>query len=92
MTLKALSNREMSAPPKTVDLLSQLQSEMHRLSELFLSTIGELQRDALPCSVNEEDLVRNTSTSYDAEARSKGFATEIMQVKVQGEGLKGLAV
>jgi len=65
---------------KPIDLLSQMQCELHRLSELFFSTIGELQQNALPASVNEEELVRPSSTSYDAGARSKGFSEELGQV------------
>ena len=68
------------APQKPIDLLSQMQCELHRLSELFFSTIGELQQNALPVSVNEEELVRPSSTSYDAGARSKGFSEELGQV------------
>lgn len=63
-----------------VDLVSQLQFELHRMSELFLSTVGELQRDAGPVSINSEDLLNAPTSSYDAETRSKGFASEVMQV------------
>ena len=73
----------MSDPPATkacVDLLSQLQVEMNHLSELLFGTIGELQRDAGPVSVNEEELISGPSTSYDAEERGKGFAGELLGV------------
>ena len=72
----------MSDPPATkacVDLLSQLQVEMNRLSELLFGTIGELQRDAGPVSVNEEEIISGPST-YDAEERGKGFAGELLGV------------
>ena len=68
------------APQQPIDLLSQMQGELHRLSELFFSTIGELQQNALPASVNDEEIVRPSSTSYDAEERSKGFSKELLQV------------
>ncbi|GAX83767.1 hypothetical protein CEUSTIGMA_g11192.t1 [Chlamydomonas eustigma] len=61
-----------------VDLVSQMQFELNRMSELFLSTVGELQRDAGPVPVNNEELIRPT-TSYDSASRSKGFALELMQ-------------
>ena len=73
----------MAAPPNPqqhVDMLSQMQAELTRLSDLMLSTVGELQQSALPVTVDGEDLLRPTSTSYDAEARSQGFAKEIIQV------------
>lgn len=66
--------------PQHVDLLSQMQFELHRLSELFLSTVGELQRDAGPVSISAEELQGDgPSASYDAALRSKGFAGEVMQ-------------
>ena len=71
--------------PQHVDLLTQMQAELTRMSDLMLSTVGELQQSALPVSVDGEDLLRPTSTSYDAETRSKGFAKEIMQVGRGGE-------
>ena len=70
----------MSSPQQPIDLLSQMQGELHRLSELFFSTIGELQQGALPVSVNDEELIRPTTTSYDAETRSRGFSGELVQV------------
>jgi hypothetical protein len=69
-----------SAPHTScADLLSQTQFELNRLSELFLSTVGELQRDAGPVSVNDEELIcPPLSAQYNAEERSKGFAAEVM--------------
>ena len=74
----------MASPQQPIDLLSQMQAELHRLSELFYSTIGELQQNALPVRVNDEELIRASSTSYDAGARSQGFSTELMQVSLAG--------
>jgi hypothetical protein len=51
------------------------------MSELFLSTIGELQRDAGPISINNEEVIRS-STSYDPASRSKGFAHELVQASM----------
>ncbi len=62
-----------------MESVTQLQSELHRLSELFFGTVGELQRDAPPVSVKGEELVEPPSTSYSAEERAKGFAQELAQ-------------
>ncbi len=71
---------QLSSPPVCVDSLSQIQFELHRISELFLSTVGELQRDTGPVSVSGEELLCPPSgVAYKAEERAKGFAGEIMQ-------------
>ena len=62
------------------DLVTQLQREVQRLSELFFGTVGELQRDGVPLSLNGEPLVEpGHAAHYDAAARSKGFAKDLTQ-------------
>mmetsp|Transcript_5490 Transcript_5490/g.14829 ORF Transcript_5490/g.14829 Transcript_5490/m.14829 type:complete len:142 (+) Transcript_5490:128-553(+) len=69
----------MQQPP---DLVSQLQAELNRVSELFYGTVGELQRDARPVSIRGEGLVQVpplAPTTYDARQRADGFALELVQ-------------
>lgn len=61
------------------DLVTQLQGQINRVGELFFGTVGELQRDAHPVSVSGEPIILEPSTSYNAQERANGFATELMQ-------------
>lgn len=61
------------------DLVTQLQSQINRLGELFFGTIGELQRDAHPVSINGEEVIHKPPTPYNPQERAEGFAEEFMQ-------------
>jgi hypothetical protein len=68
-------------PPKMADLVTQLQTEINRLSELMFGAIGELQRDAGPVPVSGEALLAQpTVEGYNAAARSQGFARDMISI------------
>jgi hypothetical protein len=63
------------------DLVTQLQTEINRLSELMFGAIGELQRDAGPVSVSGEALLAQPNVEgYNASARAQGFARDMITI------------
>ncbi len=65
----------------TADLVTLAQVEVNTLGSLLFATIGELQRDAQPSSLAGEPIIHKQPEGkppYDAAARAKGFAEEIM--------------
>ncbi|KAJ9512072.1 hypothetical protein V8C86DRAFT_2489080 [Haematococcus lacustris] len=61
-----------------VDAVTQLQAEINKVSSLFFGTVGELQRDGLPASIQGEPLLTPAATNYNSTARSQGFAKELL--------------
>lgn len=66
-------------PQQVVDLVTQLQSEITAVSQLFFGTIGELQRDGPPSSIKGEELIAPSTSTYNPKERAHGFAAELMQ-------------
>lgn len=61
-----------------LDLVTQLQSYISTVGSLFFGTIGELQRDAEPVTIDGEPLKTLPTKPYNAPERAKGFADELM--------------
>lgn len=65
---------------ENMDVVTQLQGQITRLTQLFYETVGELQQKANPVPIVDEELQQTITEQYNAEERSKGFSTEILQV------------